>query len=117
MIIITSVLYYTGYVNYLLSLYLFLSLGALFVSFRIDKWVKVYPNLKPEHKEAVELIFDKSEYKVRLVNYIGSYICHAIIIGVLLQNYSVLIAITGVLVYRVMNLVHAHNKVKEHTNE
>lgn len=117
MIIITSLLYYAGYVNYLLSLYLFLSLGALFVTFRIDAWIKRYPNLKPEHKEAVELIFDESEYKIRLVNFIGSYICHAIIIGVLLQNYSVLIAITGVLFYRVMNLVHAYNKVKEHKNE
>lgn len=117
MIIIASLLYYTGYTNYLLSLYLFLSLGALFVTFRIDAWVKRYPNLNTQYKEAVELIFEESEYKIRLANFIGSYICHAIIIGVLLQNYSVLIAITGVLIYRLMNLIHAYNKVKEHRNE
>jgi hypothetical protein len=117
MIIITSLLYYAGYVNYLLSLYLFLSLSALFLTFRIDTWIKHYPNIKPEYKEAIELVFDYTEYKLRLINFIGSYICHAIIIGVLLQNYSVLIAITGVLFYRVMILVHGYNKVEEHKNE
>jgi prepilin signal peptidase PulO-like enzyme (type II secretory pathway) len=117
MIIIASTLYYTGNVNYLLSLYLFLSLAALFITFRIDLWIKCYPNLTTKYKEAVEMVFEKSEYLNRLYNFIISYLFHAFIIGILIQNYSVLIAITGVLIYRVMNLVHGYHKVREHINE
>lgn len=117
MIIISSLLYSTGYINYLISLYIFLSLSALFVAFRIDSWVKHYPNLNQKNKEAIEIIFDKSECKIRLSNLIGSYICHSIIIGIFLQNYLLLISITGVLLYRVINLIHAYNKVEKHKNE
>jgi len=117
MITITSVLYYAGYVNYLLPLYLFLSMMAIFTTFRLDRWVKMYPHINSQYKEAVELIFDKTEYKLRLYNFIGSYLCHAIIVGVLIGNMSVLFAISAVAFYRVMSLVMAYNKIKEYRNE
>lgn len=117
MILIITVIYYSGYSTYLAPLYLFLCFGAIFSTYRIDQWIKRYPNLNTQYKEAVELIFDKSEYTLRLWNFIVSGICHSLIIGLLLQNYSVLSAVICVTIYRIISLIQAYNKVEVYKNE
>lgn len=117
MVILASAIYYTGHVQFLIWFYLILAIGAIFINFRSDQWIKLYPNLNNKNNKLIENLFDEDIYKTRLYNFIGSYICHAIIVGLFMMNYSVLAAITATVIYRLVSIVSGYNKVRKHTHE
>ncbi|EBS4516407.1 hypothetical protein DQT32_03120 [Salmonella enterica subsp. enterica serovar Braenderup] len=112
MIIISLTLIYTGNVQILYILYGIMCFGAIWITYSVGNIVKDYPNVTSKNKISIELVFYK-EYGMRLSNYIGSYISHALILGYMLGNKSLLIAITATLIYRAILLNRGHKVVQK----
>ena len=110
-IIFTSYLAYIGDVLSLKIYYTVLCIGALFIAYRIDLVVRQYPAVNAQFKEGVEYLF-KDEYTSRLINYIGSFICHLYVVGFMIQNIPLTIAISAVFIFRMVLLVNSNKKVK-----
>lgn len=110
-IIFTSYLFYTGDMQSLHIWYTVMCIGAVFISFRIDKVVRLYPLIGQYYKEGVEILCGE-EYKSRLVNYIGSTLCHLLIVWYFMNSLPLSIAVLAVGMYRIMILSQGHSKVK-----
>ncbi len=93
--------------------YAVLCIGALSITMLIRRVVNDYPLVTSKQKEGVELVFGE-EYKERMMNYIGSYLAHTILLLTLTNNFSLIIAITGVLIVRLLVAVQTNKKVKEY---
>jgi len=110
-IFFTSYLFYTGDMKSLHIWYSLMCIGAVFIAFRIDKAVRLYPLVQPFYKEGIETLFGE-EYKNRLVNYIGSTLCHLLIVWYFMNSIPLAIAVLAVGMYRMMLLSQGHSKVK-----
>ena len=115
MIIISLILFYTGNIQIMYALYISMCIGAIFLTYCVGNVVNDYPNVNYKSKSGVELVFYK-EYGMRLSNYIGSYISHALIIGYMVGNFPLLIAITATQIYRII-ILNRGNKAVQRENE
>ncbi len=115
MIIISLILFYTGNIQIMYALYICMCIGAIFLTYCVGNVVNDYPNVGYKSKQGVELVFYK-EYSMRLSNYIGSYISHALIIGYMATNIPLLIAITATQIYRII-ILNRGNKAVQRENE
>lgn len=115
MIIISLILFYTGNIQIMYALYISMCIGAIFLTYCVGNVVNDYPNINYKSKSGVELVFYK-EYGMRLSNYIGSYISHALIIGYMVGNFPLLIAITATQIYRII-ILNRGNKAVQRENE
>lgn len=115
MIIISLILFYTGNIQIMYVLYISMCIGAIFLTYCVGNVVNDYPNVNYKSKSGVELVFYK-EYGMRLSNYIGSYISHALIIGYMVGNVPLLIAITATQIYRII-ILNRGNKAVQRENE
>ncbi|SOK58584.1 hypothetical protein [Yersinia phage fHe-Yen9-04] len=106
-ICITLLLIYTGNIVEAKAFYIILCLGAIFITYLMNNKVLEYTTCNSKLREALKLIF-LDEYKMRLSNYIGSYIVHALIILMLIGTTNLIIAISAVMIYRVASLIKNH---------
>lgn len=110
-ILFTSYLAYIGDVLSLKIYYTVLCIGALFIAYRIDQVVIQYPAVGSQFKEGVEFLFGE-EFRPRLINYIGSFICHLAVVSYMIQNIPLTIAISAVFIFRMTLLINSNKKVK-----
>lgn len=112
-LIISFIIITVGAPIYVSIWYTVLCVGALSITMLIRRVVNDYPLVTSKQKEGIEIVFGE-EYNERMLNYIGSYLAHTILILALTGNFSLVIAITGVLIVRLLIAVQTHNKVKEY---
>lgn len=112
-LIISFIIITVGAPIYVSIWYTVLCVGALSITMLIRRVVNDYPLVTSKQKEGIEIVFGE-EYNERMLNYIGSYLAHTILILTLTGNFSLVIAITGVLIVRLLIAVQTHNKVKEY---
>ena len=96
--------------------YAVLCLVAIFITMTINQTVSSYPKVSAKQKESVELIFGEM-FSFRLINFVATYCIHAFLLYSVIQSYSLIIAISGVLFIRVFLLIKGNKKVKEELNE
>lgn len=72
----------------------------------------MYPKVSYKHREAIETFCGK-EYSERLVNNLFSWVAHTFLLLMYANNVSLVIAISGVIAFKLLILVHGHGKVKE----
>lgn len=113
MLIISFMILVFGTPTYISLWYAVLCVGALTITMLIRRVVNDYPLVTAKQKESVEIVFG-TEYKERMFNYISSYLAHVILLLTLSNNFSLVIAITGVLIVRVLVSVQTNRKVKEY---
>ncbi|AMM43875.1 membrane protein [Pectobacterium phage vB_PcaM_CBB] len=112
-LIISFIIITVGAPIYVSIWYTVLCVGALSITMLIRRVVNDYPLVTSKQKEGIEIVFGE-EYNERMLNYIGSYLAHTILILTLTGNFPLVIAITGVLIVRLLIAVPTHNKVKEY---
>lgn len=112
-LIISFIIITVGAPIYISIWYAVLCIGALSITMLIRRVANDYPLVTSKQKEGIEIVFGE-EYNERILNYIGSYIAHTILILTLTNNFPLVIAITGVLIVRLLIAVQTHNKVKEY---
>lgn len=109
-ICIALLLVYTGHIVAATTFYLILCMGAILLTSNINARVLQYKTCSSKLREGLRLIF-LDEYKIRLSNYIGSFLVHTLIILMLMGTNNLIIAISAVMIYRVSSLVRNHKIV------
>lgn len=88
-----------------------LCVGAITITMLIRRVTTDYPKVTSKQKEGVELVFGE-DFNNRVINYCMSYFAHTILLVLLAHNYSLVIAISGVLMLRMWLMIQTNKKVK-----